>query len=153
ESRFRTFATSPAGACGLMQIMPGTGKWIANKTGMSFFRTADLYIPHLNIKMGAWYFAYLQKKYDDCVFLSLAAYNGGHGNVANWINQIRSDDIDEFVEKIPFRETRNYVKKVLTSYNIYKQIYDNGYNMELTSNQKEDNFSFKKIRNGYGRIQ
>ncbi|MBP7654470.1 transglycosylase SLT domain-containing protein [Candidatus Dependentiae bacterium] len=145
ESRFRTFATSPAGACGLMQIMPNTGKWIANKTGMSFFRPADLYIPHLNIKMGSWYFSYLLKKYENDVFLSLAAYNGGHGNVSNWVSQIRSEDIDEFIEKIPFRETKNYVKKVMTSYNIYKQIYDNGYNMELTSSQKNYSNSFKKF--------
>ncbi|HPP87681.1 MAG TPA: transglycosylase SLT domain-containing protein, partial [bacterium] len=133
ESRFRTFAVSRAGAQGLMQIMPATGRWIANKMGIPYYRHADLNIPHINVKMGAWYFSYLTKRNKNNLILSLAAYNGGQANVDKWLKEINVDDIDEFVEKIPFRETRNYVKKVMTSYNIYKQIYDNGYNIELTS--------------------
>jgi soluble lytic murein transglycosylase len=86
--------------------------------------------------MGSWYFSYLFRKNNKNTLLTLASYNGGYQNVKNWVNRFKTADLDEFIEKIPFNETKNYVKKVMRSYNIYRQIYNNGYNIELTSNQQ-----------------
>jgi soluble lytic murein transglycosylase len=141
ESRFKERAYSRVGARGLMQIMPGTGRWISRQLSMSYYKTRDLFVPRINIKMGTWYLSYLKHKHNNNLMLTLASYNGGFMNVMKWVKKFKTKDIDEFVELIPFRETKNYVKKVMKSFNIYKQIYDNGYNIELTSNDSSSSYS------------
>ncbi len=124
ESRFNTYALSRAMACGLTQIMPSTGKALAKKMGIKNYSTSKLFDPELNIRMGTYYISQLLKKYNGNKHLALAAYNGGSGRVRKWKRENGLEDIDEFVEDIPFRETRGYVKKVLESYWQYKRLYE-----------------------------
>ncbi len=122
ESRFDPKAESPKGAIGLMQIMPETGEWIANKMDISHYKDTMLKDPATNIKMGCWYLNYLTKQYNGNIKLALAAYNGGIGNVNHWLDTklITGKNIDG----IPYDETRNYVKQILNIYNKYQNIYE-----------------------------
>ncbi len=125
ESRFSPQARSRSNAIGLMQIIPSTGQWIAEKTGIGNFQTAMLYDPETNINFGAWYFNYLVTRFGGDYTLAVAAYNGGPGNVSRWLNKFNVNDIDLFIESIPRDETRDYVKKVLHNYFVYKQLKSN----------------------------
>lgn len=124
ESRFQKNAVSPSGAIGLMQLIPSTGKSTAAKVGIDGYRTDMLYIPNVNIQLGTAYFKKVLEEFDGNVVFALASYNGGPNNVARWIARLGNLDPDEFVEEIPFYETKNYVKKVLKSYGTYKAIYN-----------------------------
>ncbi len=128
ESRFNPRAVSRSGARGLMQIMPRTGRAIAQDLDKAGFRTRKLFTPTLNIEMGTYYLSNLVKSFRGNVYLSLAGYNGGPNKikkyVKSWYNgNLGSVDIDEFVETIPGRETRLYVQKVMGSYFEYKRLY------------------------------
>ncbi|MBT9177242.1 MAG: Soluble lytic murein transglycosylase [Firmicutes bacterium] len=123
ESSFRTHATSPKGARGLMQIMPATGEWIASEVHLADFHVDRLFEVELNIKMGTWYLRHLTEQFGRDVEVALAAYNGGRGNVKNWLEQgIWSGHLSD-IEQVPFRETRNYVTRVLRTYAIYRELY------------------------------
>ena len=101
-----------------MQIMPYTGKYIAEKKGRKF--TADsLYLPHYNILFGTYYLHELQEEFDTNFVLMLAAYNAGPHNAKRWAEQNGNDEFDLFVEDIGYTETRNYVKKVMANYWTY----------------------------------
>jgi soluble lytic murein transglycosylase len=119
ESRFID-QTSHAGAKGLMQIMPATADYIAHKSGGTQFEQGDLATPQINIAYGAWYLRYLLDRYGGNEALALAAYNAGEGKVDEWIAR-HGGDFE--VKKIPFPETRNYVRKVLTVRHDYRQSY------------------------------
>ncbi len=122
ESKYQTAAKSPAGALGLMQIMPETAKWIATQNQIEDFNLEDLHDPETNIRFGSWYLANLMQEYNE-IPLVIAAYNAGRGKVATWINdEIWSGDTKE-LENIPFKETRIYVENVLKSYAAYRAIY------------------------------
>ena len=108
-------------ARGLMQLTDETAEWIAGKMDIEF-KTDDVDIPEVNIKMGCWYLKYLIDKYGN-VDTALAAYNGGMGNVSKWLADKRYSDDGKTLKYIPFEETRNYVKKV----NSYKEIYEEKY--------------------------
>jgi len=122
ESRFHSRARSPAGAMGLMQIMPATGEWIWEKRREGKGRI-DLTDPEINIFMGIWYVKYLLDMYDGSLPLAIAGYNAGPGRVKRWIRELPCDDVDLFIESIPFQETRRYVQKVLGSYTLYCALY------------------------------
>jgi soluble lytic murein transglycosylase len=92
--------------------------------GIDGYRTDMLYVPNINIQLGTAYFKKVLEEFDGNVVFALASYNGGPNNVARWVARLGSLDPDEFVEEIPYAETRNYVKKVLRSYGIYKAIYN-----------------------------
>jgi soluble lytic murein transglycosylase len=125
ESQFRPEALSPAGARGVMQVMPATGEWIARMTGIRDFDRAKLYDADTNITIGTWYLSYLMKRFKNDPYLVSAAYNAGPEIVATWSGAGRGTaDRDMFVETIPYRETRGYVKKVLRNYAEYRRIYD-----------------------------
>lgn len=124
ESRFQKNAVSVSGAIGLMQLIPSTGKHTAEKVGINGYRADMLYIPNINIQLGTAYFKEVLEGFDGNVVFALASYNGGPNNVARWIAKLGNLDPDEFVEEIPYAETRNYVKKVLRSYGAYKAIYN-----------------------------
>ena len=125
ESQFRPEALSPAGARGVMQVMPATGEWIARMTGIRNFDRAKLYDADTNITIGTWYLSYLMKRFKNDPYLVSAAYNAGPEVVATWSGAGRGTaDRDMFVETIPYRETRGYVKKVLRNYAEYRRIYD-----------------------------
>lgn len=113
ESKFDPHARSRSGAVGLMQLLPETAKGIAQRTGGSRFRVADLDDPELNIRYGAWYLRHLLDKYDH-VRLALAAYNAGQAKVDEW----RRRGVD-----IQYPETRHYVARVLALEAIYRRAY------------------------------
>ncbi|MFC1571132.1 transglycosylase SLT domain-containing protein [Candidatus Margulisiibacteriota bacterium] len=125
ESRFKSRALSRSWAHGLMQIIPSTGRLISRDLGLSYSRW-KMYNPRVNIHMGTYYLASLIKRFDGNVPLALAGYNGGPGRVKRWLKKYPKFDLDEFVEDIPLRETRNYVKKVMKSYYGYKRVYSGG---------------------------
>jgi len=140
ESRFNPKTLSWARAHGLMQIIPTTGRGIARMIGIRPYHSWRLYEPETNIKMGCYYLSNLIKRFNGNVYLALAAYNGGPMRVKAWLGRWKRTkgkdlDIDEFVEKIPFRETRFYVKKVMKSYNEYKRIYESSSIKKLPSSQ------------------
>ena len=121
ESSFKSTAQSHKGAVGLMQLMPDTAEWIAAKLGESYDSEA-LTQPDCNIRYGTWYLSYLLKRYDGDISCAAAAYNAGHSNVDEWRNTIPDgDSID--VSKIPFGETKDYVRKVDRAYETYKKLY------------------------------
>ena len=123
ESRYRADAVSWAGAIGLMQIMPATGKELARQLKIRRFRSSMLKQPEVNIRMGAKYIAYLNSLFDGDAMLVTGAYNGGPGRMRRWVESKKIADIDEFVEKITIRETRLHIKKVIHSYDNYVEIY------------------------------
>jgi soluble lytic murein transglycosylase len=122
ESDFSPEVTSSKGAVGLMQLMPETAAWSAGKMGLRDFKTDYLTDPEINIKIGTWYLATLQKEFDDDLTLILAAYNGGRGNVSNWIKSGQLSGAKE--DNIPFNETRKFVMKVKKAYRWYKKLYE-----------------------------
>ncbi len=123
ESRFRD-QTSAAGAKGLMQIMPSTADYIARKSGGTQFEQGDLATPQINISYGSFYLRYLLDKYDGNELLSLAAYNGGEGQVDRWVANARArGEAFRVADHIPFPETREYVGKVLSARDGYRREY------------------------------
>ncbi len=115
ESSYNPKAVSVTGALGLMQIMPSTGRFVARELGRAHFEPRELLNPETNIRMGSWYLGYLAKKFNNDIVLTIAGYNAGPGAVRRWQETLPSD-FDEFIESIPYPETRNYAKKVLKSY-------------------------------------
>jgi len=124
ESRYNERATSSRGACGLMQIMPHTGKWAAESIGLESYTDESLYDPQINIQIGCWYLSSLFKQFGNDLNLVLAAYNGGSGNVAKWLKDERYSKDGMKLDYIPFKETREYVTKVLNAYKNYKLLYE-----------------------------
>ncbi|MEA2177097.1 MAG: soluble lytic murein transglycosylase [Solirubrobacteraceae bacterium] len=122
ESRF-TDATSHAGARGLMQITPATADYIAHKSGGTKFEHGDLATPQINISYGSWYLRYLLDRYDGNVVLALCAYNGGEGNVDKWLQEAHIADTQFTLERVPFAETREYVRRVLDARASYREQY------------------------------
>lgn len=125
ESRYNAEAVSWAGAIGLMQIMPATGKELAQQLKIRRFRTSMLKQPDVNIQMGTKYIGYLNSLFNGNAMLVTGAYNGGPGRMKRWVASKNIADIDEFVEKITIRETRLHIKKVIDSYDHYVEIYKN----------------------------
>jgi soluble lytic murein transglycosylase len=122
ESKFSD-STSPAGALGLMQLLPSTAHFIADRSGGSAFTTEDLSTPAINIAYGSWYLRYLLDRYDGDEVLALAAYNGGMGNVDRWVAEARARGERLDVADIPFPETRAYVERVLDARRDYRRTY------------------------------
>jgi soluble lytic murein transglycosylase len=122
ETIFRPDAISPVGARGLMQVMPRTSRKLASIMGESV-EVDDLLQPPVAIRYGAKYLSRLMTKFKGNVSLSAAAYNGGPHRVQAWMHYFGGLDMDEFIEHIPYQETRNYVKKVTKYYAIYNLLY------------------------------
>jgi soluble lytic murein transglycosylase-like protein len=124
ESRFDPTARSGAGARGLMQLMPATATYVADKLTTDMGRKPDLYEPETNVTLGQHYVRYLldQKGIENDLILTVAAYNAGPGNIESWRKKLsRIKDPILFIESLPVRETRNFVEQVLTNYWIYQQ--------------------------------
>jgi soluble lytic murein transglycosylase len=123
ESHFRD-QTSHAGAKGLMQLMPETADYIAEKSGGTAFEQGDLATPQVNISYGSWYLRYLLQKYDGSEVLALAAYNAGEGKVDEWVAVASArGELFRAARHIPFAETRHYVEKVLDARMQYRRTY------------------------------
>lgn len=112
ESKFDEKAVSHVGAVGMMQLMPDTAHWISEESGLP---SDNLASPDQNIPLGAWYLNYLLKKYHNNEVFALAAYNAGRGNVDEWIEKNKWPEGFSDMEKIPFPETREFVKSVVTA--------------------------------------
>jgi soluble lytic murein transglycosylase len=125
ESSFNPRAISSAGALGLMQLTPATGRYIANKSGVTYDEKRLLDDQTYNVQLGAAELSDLIKYYRGSYILALAAYNAGRGRVKDWIAKYgdpRDPSIDpiDWVERIPFSETRNYVQRVLENLQVYR---------------------------------
>ncbi|MBO6087219.1 transglycosylase SLT domain-containing protein [bacterium] len=123
ESYFDPLAQSFAGASGLMQLMPATANEISSKFSLGGTGSVDLFNPEKNIKLGNYYYEFLRNNLEGYDVSSIAAYNGGIGSLKNWKTSLNYNDTDEFIEQIPYPETKNYVKKVFRSYWNYVRVY------------------------------
>lgn len=123
ESRYRKDAVSPVGALGLMQIMPGTGRRLADLMGDRKFNTPNLLEPEVAVRMGSYYLRRLSNQFGDSLPLTAAAYNAGPHRVHSWLVSFGGLDYDEFVEHIPFLETREYVRRVMANALTYAELY------------------------------
>lgn len=121
ESVFQASAVSRAGAIGLMQVMPGTGRQLARQLRLSYTKK-KLFQPEFNLRLGTTHLARLVREFDS-VEAALAAYNAGEARVAQWRNGRTFSEPAEFVESIPFTETREYVQIVLRNREIYRSLY------------------------------
>lgn len=122
ESAFAPEVTSVADARGLMQLIPPTAKSIAETLKIPPADPAELYAPEWNIRLGTWYLRALQERLAHPSLVA-AAYNGGPSSVARWAKERGDEPLDQWVEEIPFKETRGYVKQVTTDLFIYRQLY------------------------------
>ncbi len=123
ESLYKPDVISPVGAKGLMQLMPYTANNLRKLAGEAAVDSIDLINPELNIRLGAQYLARLQQKFKGQLPLAAAAYNAGPHRVESWLVNFGQLETDEFVEHIPFLETRNYVKKVVRNHTLYRRLY------------------------------
>lgn len=128
ESHYNKDVSSPVGARGLMQIMPYTGEKVALLLGESVYRDEMLFDPDTNIRWGTSYLSRLQKKFQGQLPLVAAGYNAGPHRVYGWLSSFGNRDMDEFIEHVPFVETRNYMKKVSKNYAVYKSLYSDSKN-------------------------
>jgi soluble lytic murein transglycosylase len=115
--------TSPAGAEGLMQILPATAIFLAHRSGATTFTTADLATPQVNIAYGSYYLRYLLDEYHGNQTLALAAYNGGEANVDRWVAAARAAGEPFSLAAIAFPETRDYVVRVESAERQYRSDY------------------------------
>lgn len=121
ESRFEPKIRSAAGAIGLMQVMPGTGKWIAEKIKLEQYNPN---LPNDNILLGTWFLNYTHQQYDNNSLFAIASYNAGPNAVSQWRDRFNISDPDEFVEAIPYEETQGYVRQVFGNYWNYLRLYN-----------------------------
>ncbi len=125
ESLYSSRVVSPAGAYGLMQLMPATAKRVAGQLKLldSGFDREHLFQPQVNIQLGTHYLGQLLKEFQGNIIHAVAAYNAGPQAVRRWIAKYPRRSSDEFVELIGYRETRGYVKRVIGSYRIYRALF------------------------------
>ncbi len=114
---------SPAGAQGLMQILPSTAYYLAHLSGGVSFTASDLADPSVNVAYGSYYLRYLLNHYDGDEMLAVAAYNGGLGNVDKWVARAQAAGRRLSVGEIPFPQTRAYVQRVLGAERAYRATY------------------------------
>lgn len=124
ESKFKSDARSNYGAVGLMQLMPETALWISSQLDDRQFSLNSLQEPLCNIRYGTWYLSSLQDEFSGNEVLALAAYNAGRGNVWEWKERYGWGDDFKDVSAIPFRETEEYVRRVLKNRAKYYQLYN-----------------------------
>ena len=119
ESRFMSYARSGVGAQGLMQIMPNTAKWIASQLGLNRKAAASVNSPETNIRFGTYYLKRIYDSLEQSPVMATAGYNAGPGRARRWQADIPLEGAI-YVESIPFQETRNYVKRVMTNAMFYR---------------------------------
>jgi soluble lytic murein transglycosylase len=124
ESGYQPDALSVVGARGLTQIMPDTGRRLARDLGASSFDPEELFVPVRNVELGAFYLARLLQRFEGRFSAAIASYNAGPEAVARWLASGAALEDDEWVEAIPYDQTRSYVKRVLRSIHAYRTLYD-----------------------------
>ena len=125
ESSFNAAAVSPSGALGLMQLLPGTARDVAGRLGVPFIQDRLTRDPAYNVQLGSQYLSEMLGRFGGSYELALAAYNAGPNRVARWLETMgdpRSGKIDmvDWIEMIPFRETRNYVQRIMEGVVVYR---------------------------------
>jgi soluble lytic murein transglycosylase len=123
ESEFNPGAHSHADAYGLMQLLPQVGKSEAKRAHIKHFSTEQLLVPAINIELGTHYFKEMVTQYNGQVEYALAAYNAGANRVDDWLQSGHFHDVPEFVESIPFTETREYVQAIMRNAKMYQRLY------------------------------
>jgi soluble lytic murein transglycosylase len=123
ESEFNPAAISHASAMGLMQLLPSVGKNLAKEMKIKHFSSDELLVANTNLQLGTRYFKHMVDHYDGQVQYALAAYNAGEDRVDDWRKNGNFSDVEEFVESIPFTETREYVQAIMRNAMIYKLLY------------------------------
>lgn len=124
ESSFNPNAISPKNAVGLMQLLPKTGKLVAKQVRLRRFSPPQLFTPSVNLQLGTRYFRGMVDKFGAFEY-ALAAYNAGSDRVEDWLKLGKYRDPQEFVESIPFTETREYVQAILRNETVYRKLYGN----------------------------
>ena len=125
ESVFQSRVVSPAGATGVMQLMPGTATWLARvEPAVSEIHSGNLTRPGNSLRLGAYYLMRMVERNNANLVFALASYNAGPGNVAKWKKLTPTSDMEAFVEAIPYEETKGFVKKVLGNYAAYHSLYN-----------------------------
>jgi soluble lytic murein transglycosylase len=114
---------SPAGAQGLMQILPATAYYLAGLSGGTSFTATDLASPSVNVAYGSYYLRYLLDHYEGNEMLAVAAYNGGLANVDSWVAGAKAANRHLTIAAIPFPQTREYVRRVLAAQRAYRAEY------------------------------
>ena len=123
ESEFNAGVVSHANAYGLMQLLPSVGKAAAKKVGLKGFTTNQLLNPSVNIQLGTWNLKQVLGRFGGQVEYALGAYNAGDVPVRQWMATGDYTDIPEFVESIPYTETREYVQAILRNREMYRALY------------------------------
>lgn len=123
ESTFDPKNISPAGARGLMQVMPDTGKRVAKRLGLKNYSAAQLYAPDINVRIGAAYLAEMLQKFNGDLFRAIAAYNAGPIATEKWWPAQSGIASEQVIENITYKETRNYVKRVMRNQANYRLMY------------------------------
>ncbi|MBE9161592.1 MULTISPECIES: transglycosylase SLT domain-containing protein [Microcoleaceae] len=131
ESRFMPGIKSVVGATGLMQVMPETATWVSEKINLKKYSLENI---DDNIKLGTWYLDHTHDEYKNNSMLAVASYNAGPNAVADWLKRFSFSDPDAFAEKIPFPETKGYVKSVFENYWNYLRIYNPEVNQLMSDN-------------------
>lgn len=121
ESRFMKLARSHVGASGMMQIMPATAKWTAKRIGLTNFQPSQVNDLNTNLQLGTAYLSYVLGRFDNQAPLGFAAYNAGPGRPNQW-RGVKTIDGPAYIESIPFTETRDYVKKVISNAYLYEKL-------------------------------
>jgi peptidoglycan lytic transglycosylase len=135
ESEFNARAVSRSNAYGLAQVLPSTGRQLSRKLGMRGFRANMLFQPDTNLRMGTYYLRSLLDQLQGQSEQALASYNAGKRHVTTWITWNQFREPAEFVETIPFNETRNYVQSVLRNADVYRRLYGN---IQVASQKLDD---------------
>lgn len=135
ESNFNKYAESPKGALGLMQLLPSTAQNVSKELNLPFEKSKLKHNHLFNITLGHNYLKKMVDYFDGSYLLAVAAYNAGHGNVKKWVNEYGDprdlsslDDIIDWIELIPFSETRSYVQRVFENWQMYQIILGNSEN-------------------------
>jgi len=124
ESFFRADAVSGAGATGVMQLMPGTAQWLASvEKAITREHVDHLTHPGNSLRLGAYYLMRMVERSNGNLIYALASYNAGPGNVSKWLKSHPNMPPEVFIETLPFRETRHFVKRVLGNYGAYHSLY------------------------------
>ncbi len=124
ESLFQARVVSSAGATGVLQLMPATAEWLARvESAITSDEAKNLDVPMNSLRLGAHYLMRMLERYDGNLIFAAAAYNAGPGNVNKWRNARPNVDMDTFIDTIPFRETRGFVRKVLGNYAACLSLY------------------------------
>jgi soluble lytic murein transglycosylase len=122
ESGYRPKVVSLVGARGLLQIMPETGQRLASDLGIPF-EPDDLFDPEVNVRLGSYYLSELSRRFSGRDSAAIGSYNAGPEAVARWLDERGGLEDDEWVETIPYSQTRSYVKRVLRSQWAYRTLY------------------------------